>query len=85
MRVPVSWYFYCRLLYHFLIMEEGRSAFKMLTGRLNLKERPNRSREDNIIIDRKEIGANARNCVYLSQNRGYWRVLVNAPLNLRIP
>ena len=34
-------------------------------------------------MDLKEIGVNTRNWVYLAQDIDYWRVLVNAALNLR--
>jgi len=63
-------------------MEEGRSAFKILTGALG---RPRRRWEDNIRTDLKEIGIIARNWVDSVQERGYWRALVNAALNLRVP
>ena len=33
----------------------------------------------------EEIGINAGNWVDSAQERNYWRVLVNAALNLRIP
>ena len=73
-------------------MEEGRSAFKMLTGSLNLQERdlwgglgPRRRWEDNIRMDLEEIGINAGNWVDSAQDRSYWRALVNAALNLRVP
>ena len=33
----------------------------------------------------KEIGINARNWVDSAQNREYWRALVNAALNVRVP
>ena len=45
-------------------MEEGRSAFKMLTGIFKVKRplgRPMRRWEDNIRIDLEEIGINAGN------------------------
>ena len=45
-------------------MEEGRSAFKVLTGTPAGKRplgRPRRRWEDNIRIDLKEIGINTRN------------------------
>ena len=69
-------------------MEEGRSAFKILTGRPTGKRplgRPRRSWEDNIRMDLEEIGIIAGNYVASAQDRDYWRVLVNAALNLRVP
>ena len=47
--------------------------------------RPSHRWEDNIRMDLEEIGINAGNCVGSTQDRDYWRVLVNATLNLRIP
>ena len=69
-------------------MEEGRSALKILTGNLTGKRplgRPRRRWEDNIRMDLEEIGINAGNWVDSAQDRDYWRVLLNAALNLRIP
>ena len=40
--------------------------------------------ENNIRMDPKEIGVNTRNCIDSAQDRDYWRVLVNAALNLRV-
>ena len=45
-------------------MEEGRSAFKILTGKPTRKRplgRPRRRLEDNIRMGLKEIGINTRN------------------------
>ena len=67
-------------------MEEGRSAFKILTGKPTGKiplERPRRRWEDNIRIDFEEIGINVGKWVDSSQDRNYRRALVNAALNLR--
>ena len=36
-------------------------------------------------MDLEEIGINAGNWVDLAQDRNYWRALVNAALNLRVP
>jgi hypothetical protein len=36
-------------------------------------------------MDLKEVGINTRNWVDLIQDRCYWRALVNAALNLRVP
>ena len=69
-------------------MEEGRSAFKILTGKPTGKRplgRPWRRWEDNIRMDIEEIGINAEDWVDSAQDRNYWRPLVNAALNFRIP
>ena len=66
-------------------MEEGRSAFKILTGKPIGKGRHRRRWEDNIRMDVKEIGINTRIWVGSAQNRDYWRTLVSAALNLRVP
>ena len=68
-------------------MEEGRSAFKILTGKPTEKiplGRPRRRWEDNIRMDLEEIGINAGDWVDLAQDRDYWRTLVNAELKLRV-
>ena len=65
-------------------MEEGRSAFKILTGERPLG-RPRRRWEDNIRMDLEEIGINAGIWVDSVQHRNYWRALVNAAFNLRVP
>ena len=69
-------------------MEEVRSAFKMLTSKPTGKRplgRPRRRWEDNIRMDLEYIGINAGNGVDSAQDRNYWRALVNAALNLRVP
>ena len=69
-------------------MEEERSAFKNLTGKPTGKKplgRPRRRWEDNIRMDLEEIGINAGNWVDSAEDRNYWRALVNAALNLRVP
>ena len=53
---------------HVVRMEEGRSAFKILTGKPTGKRplgRPRRRWEDNIRIGLEEIGINAGNWVRL--------------------
>ena len=66
---------------HVAIMEEGRSAFKIVigtpTGKIPLR-RP-RSR-GNIRMNLKEIGINTRNWVGLTQDRDYWRAFVKMTL-----
>ena len=69
-------------------MEESRGAFKTLTGKPTGKIhlwRPRRRWEDNIKMDLEEIGITAGNWVDSVQDRDYWRALVNAALNLRVP
>ena len=69
-------------------MEEGRSTFKTLTDKSTGKKPSGRFKsrwEDIIRMDLKEVGVNTRNWVDSAQVRDYWRVLVNAALNLRAP
>ena len=47
--------------------------------------RPRRRWGDNIRMDLEEIGINAGSWVDSAQDRNYWRALVNAALNLRVP
>ena len=66
-------------------MEEGRSAFKILTGKPTRKRslgRPSRIWEGNI---RMYLEENAGNWIDSDQDRNYWRALVNAALDLRVP
>ena len=65
---------------HVARMEEGKSAFKILTGEPTGKRPLGRPR-----IELEEIGINAGNWVDSAQDRNYWRALVNAALNLRVP
>ena len=69
-------------------LEEGRSPFKILTGTSagkRLLGRPGRRWEDNIRMDLKEIGITTRNWADSAQDMDYWRTLVNAELNPRVP
>ena len=53
-------------------MEEGRSAFKILTGKPTGKRplgRPRHRWESNIRMDLKDIGSSARNLVDSAQER----------------
>ena len=73
---------------HVARMEEGMSAFKILTVKPTGKRlfgRPRRRWEDNIRMDLEKIGINAGNYVDSTQDRDYWNFLVNAALKLRFP
>ena len=73
---------------HVARMEEGRSAFQILTGKPTGKRplgRPRRRWEGNSRMDLEEIGFNAGNWVDSAQDRDYWGALVNAALTLRVP
>ena len=63
-------------------MEEGRCALKILTDTPTGKRVSGRTRrrwEGNIRMDLQEIDTKMRNPY------DYWRALVNAKLNLRVP
>ena len=69
-------------------MEEGRSAFKILTGKPTGKRHLGRLRrrwEGNIRTDLEEMGTNTMNFVDSAQDREYCRAVVNATLNLPVP
>ena len=69
-------------------MEEGRGAFKILTGKPTGKRRLGRHRrrwEENIGMALKEICINTWNWADSGLDKDYWRALVNAALNLRVP
>jgi len=73
---------------HVARMEEGRSAFKILTSKPKGKRplgRPRHRWEENIRMDLEEIGINVGNWVNSAQDRDYWRALVNVALNLWVP
>ena len=69
---------------HVARREEGRNAFKILTGTPAGNRplgRPRRRWENNIRMDLKGIGINTRNWVDSAQDRDYWRALENSALN----
>ena len=67
---------------------KGRSAFNILTGNSTGNRSLGRLRrrlEYNIRMDLREMGINTRNWVDSTQDGYYWRTLVNATSNLRVP
>ena len=72
---------------HVARIEEGRSAFNLLTGKPTGNRhlrRPRRRWEANSRMDLKEIGINTRNWVDPAQDRDYLMALVNLKLKLRV-
>ena len=68
-------------------IEEYTSSLKILIGSPIEKRplgNPRRRWEDNVKLDLKEMGFNARIYVDSAQNRDYLRSPVNAALNLRV-
>ena len=64
-----------------------RTALKIVTCKPTGKRhfrRPRRGWKDNIIMVLKEMGVSTRNWIDSTQDKDYWRVLVNAALNLRV-
>ena len=69
-------------------MEDGKSSLKLLTGKRTGNrplERPRRRWEENIRMNFKETGIDTRKWVVTARDRDYWRALMNAALNLRVP
>jgi hypothetical protein len=69
-------------------MGEKRNAYRILVGDPEGKRslgRPRRRWVDNIKMALREIGWDGINWINLAQNRGQWRALVNAVMNLRVP
>jgi hypothetical protein len=68
-------------------MGEGRNVYRVLMRKLEGKRplrRPRRRWKDGIRIDLRETGWEDAEWVQLAQNRGLWRALVNAVINLRV-
>ena len=62
--------------------------YRVLVGKPEGKRplvRPRRRWEDNIKMDLQEVGCGGMDWIELVQDRGRWRALVNAVMNLRVP
>jgi transcription termination factor 2 len=72
---------------HVARMEERRRVYRILVGKPEGKGppgRPGRRWEDNIKMDLEEVGCVGKVWIELAQDRGGWRALVNAVMNLRV-
>jgi len=73
---------------HVARMEEGRGVCRVLVGKPERRRplgRPRRRWEDNIRMDLWEVGCGCVDWMELAQDRGRWRALVSAVMNLRVP
>jgi hypothetical protein len=66
-------------------MRERRNSYRILVGKPEGRRplrRPRRRREDNVILDLREIGWGGMSWIDLAQDTDQWRVLVNTTVNL---
>jgi hypothetical protein len=69
-------------------MRERRGVYWVPVGKPEGKRplgRPTRRWEDNIKADLREVGCLSMDWIELAQDRGRWRALVNAVMNLGVP
>ena len=69
-------------------MGQGRGVYRVLVGKPEGKRplgRPRRRWEDNIKMDRQEVGGGCEDWMELAQDRDRWRALVSTVLDLRVP
>jgi hypothetical protein len=71
-----------RWAWHVARMGKDRDVHRVLVGK---PERPRRQWEDNIKLDRQEVGRGRGDWVELAQDRDRWRALVGTVRDFRVP
>ena len=69
-------------------MGEERGVHRVLVGKPEEKRqlgRPRRRWEDNIKMDRQEVGGGGGDWMELAEDRDRWRALMNTVMNFRVP
>ena len=72
---------------HVARMEQSRSAYRVLVGKLEGKRPLGRSRrrwEDNVKIELRNVGCEPGDWIELAEDRDQWRVYVRVVKNLRV-
>ena len=73
---------------HVARTDEERGMYRFLVGKPKGKRtlgRPRRRWVDNIRMDLQEVGCGYMDWIGLAQDRGRWRTLVSAVMNIRVP
>jgi hypothetical protein len=73
---------------HVARMGEGRGVYRVLVGKPEGKSplgRPRRRWEDNFRMHLQEVGCECGDWIGLAQDRDWWRALLSAVRNLRVP
>jgi len=68
--------------------EERGVVYRVLVGKPEGRRplgRPRRRWVDNITMDLQEVGCGYMNWIELAQDTDWWRTLVSAVMNLRVP
>jgi len=69
-------------------MGERTGVYRVFVGKTEEKRplgRPRRRWENNIKTDLQEVGCGGMDGIELAEDRGRWRTLVNAVMNLLVP
>jgi hypothetical protein len=73
---------------HVVRMGQERGVHRVLVGKPEANRplgRPRCRWEDNITMDLQEVGRGCGDWMELAQDRDWWRALVSAVMNFRVP